>query len=84
MYSGRHDHGVLLPPRGGQSATAQLIAVVQQAKDASNAYWTQIIEYEKAAEQAATDASSSPPLSTTTEPSLKRTKVDDTEDAMQT
>eukprot|EP00977_Amphora_coffeiformis_P027461 scaffold34612_cov165-Amphora_coffeaeformis.AAC.27 len=65
VYSGRHDHGVLLPPRGGKdSDMAHLIVAVQQAKERSNEYLTRIIEQEKVTS----------PIS---EPSTKRTKVEE-------
>ena len=73
VYSGRHDHGILLPPRrrgGGanQSDTmARLIAAVQQAKERSNGYLTRIIQHEKKA---------TPSPSINMEPSTKRTKVE--------
>ena len=63
-YSGRHDQGVLLPPRGPHGDMAHLVAALAQAKQASNEYLTQIIAQEK-------EAAKSP----TAEPSQKRSKT---------
>ena len=69
VCSGRHDHGVLLPPRASLPM-ARLIAAVQQAKDASNQYLTAVMEKKKAIQLAA-------------EPLTKRTKVDECEEIME-
>ena len=58
----------MLPPRGSDSDMAHLIVAVNQAKEASNEYLTRIIEQEK--------VTSSP-----AEPSTKRTKVEEDDDA---
>ena len=75
VYSGRHDHGVLLPPRHTDGTMAHMIAAVQKAKEASNKYLTNIIvmqQQQQQKKQQQEDAATSPLAK---EPSTKRTKV---------